>query len=52
MENPCKDCPDRQWYARRFDMHFWGGDCPYECEEYEQYKREQEKAEDIMPEGR
>ena len=38
MEDPCKNCADRQWYARRLDMHFWGEDCPYQCEEYEQYK--------------
>ena len=46
MENPCKDCPDKQWYAMRFDMHFSGDDCPYVCEEYERYKKEQEKAEE------
>ena len=38
MEDPCKNCPDRQWYARRLDIHFWGEDCPYECEEFERYK--------------
>ena len=43
MEDPCKNCPDRQWYARRLDMHFWGDDCPYECEEYEHYKKMEEK---------
>ena len=40
MEDPCKNCADRQWYARRLDMHFWGEDCPYQCEEYERYKKE------------
>ena len=37
--DPCKNCADRQWYARRLDMHFWGEDCPYQCEEYERYKK-------------
>ncbi len=40
MEDPCKNCYDRQWYARRMDIHFWGEDCPYVCEEYERYKKE------------
>ena len=42
MEDPCKNCHDRQWYARRLDIHFWGEDCPYVCEEYERYKEEKE----------
>ena len=40
MEDPCKNCENRQWYAMKFDLHFWGEDCPYECEEYERYKKE------------
>ena len=43
MKDPCKNCHDRQWYARRLDIHFWGEDCPYVCEEYERYKKEKEK---------
>ena len=39
-EDPCKNCHDRKWYARRLDIHFWGEDCPYICKEYEQYKKE------------
>ena len=42
MEDPCKNCYDRQWYAMRIDIHFWGEDCPYVCEEYERYKIEKE----------
>ena len=42
MNDPCKNCHDRQWYARRLDIHFWGDDCPYVCEEYERYKAEKE----------
>lgn len=45
MEDPCKNCPDRQWYARRLDIHFWGGDCPYECEEYERFKKAEKNVE-------
>ena len=29
---------ERKFYAKAFDMHFSGEDCPYVCEEYEQYK--------------
>ena len=43
MDNPCDNCPDRQLYARMFDMHFGGADCPYECEEYERYLKDQAK---------
>ena len=25
-------------YALSFDIHFYGEDCPYECEEYEHWK--------------
>lgn len=42
MKDPCKYCHDRQWYARRMDIHFWGEDCPYVCEEYERYKKEKD----------
>ena len=38
MEAPCKNCQTRKAYARAFDIHFWGEDCPYECEEYEHWK--------------
>jgi len=43
MEDPCKNCPDRQLYARLMDIHFWGEDCPYVCEELERYEKEKEK---------
>lgn len=42
LEDPCKNCYDRQWYSRRMDIHFWGEDCPYGCEEYEKYKKEKQ----------
>ncbi len=38
-ESPCKDCPTRKTYAKLFDIHISGEDCPYECEEWEQYKK-------------
>lgn len=40
-ESPCIKCPERQLYARMFDMHISGDDCPYECKEYEEWKDEQ-----------
>ncbi len=43
MENPCNDCLYREMYARLFDAHFSGADCPYECEERERYLKEQIK---------
>ena len=32
MTDKCKDCPARKYYAKTFDMHFYGEDCPFECE--------------------
>ena len=32
--HPCKKCPIRRKFARAFDMHFWGEDCPWECAVY------------------
>ena len=43
MNYPCQDCPTRKWYARAFDIHFSGEDCFYICEEYENWKKEQEE---------
>lgn len=31
---PCKSCVIRNEYANVFDMHFWGEDCPWECDDY------------------
>lgn len=36
--DPCKNCEIRQWYAMKFDIHFWGEDCLYICEEYKRYE--------------
>jgi hypothetical protein len=30
-KDKCKDCPTRKYYARCFDIHFYGADCPIEC---------------------
>jgi len=38
MIAPCQDCPTRMMFARSFDIHFWGEDCPYYCEEWEHWK--------------
>lgn len=38
MKKPCDECQTRKMYARSFDMHIDGEDCPYECEEYEHWK--------------
>ena len=35
---PCNDCPTRKAYAKLFDMHIWGEDCPYVCEKYDEWK--------------
>ena len=43
MTPPCDTCPTRKMYARTFDMHFSGEDCPYECKEYERWKAFQEE---------
>ena len=45
MESPCKNCMERKFYAKTFDMHFSGEDCPYECEEYEHWKKFQAEEE-------
>ena len=42
MKDPCKNCCERQWYARRLDIYFSGDDCPYICKEYARYKAEKE----------
>lgn len=34
---PCGKCRTRAEFAQVFDMHIWGDDCPYECEEYENW---------------
>lgn len=39
IECPCDKCDIRKWYARTFDMHIYGEDCFFECEEYDEYKR-------------
>ena len=36
---PCNDCPTRKTYAKLFDVHIWGEDCPYVCEKYDEWKR-------------
>lgn len=56
MESPCNNCPEKQLYARIFDIHFSGADCPYECEEYERYLRSifsdfaNDKNKEVLPE--
>ncbi len=40
MDDPCKNCKVRKWYAKRMGIHFWGEECFYECDEYEKYKKE------------
>ena len=36
--HPCECCPIRKFYARVFDMHFYGADCFYECGDYKKWK--------------
>lgn len=42
MNKPCDNCGTRKLYARRFDIHFSGEDCPYYCEEYDKWKDNRE----------
>lgn len=49
MENkpcPCEKCPDRLYFARQYDIHFWGEDCIYICPRYDQWKLEKDGAND------
>ncbi len=41
--HPCEKCPIREVYAKLFDIHFWGDDCMYCCDEYEEYIRNERK---------
>ena len=34
---PCADCHMRKEYAKYYDVHFWGDDCPYDCERYKKF---------------
>lgn len=43
MERPCDNCDTRKAYARMFDMHFFGDDCPYQCDTFDKWKRQQEE---------
>ena len=36
---PCKDCIVRRRFAIGLDMHFWGDDCPYKCDAYDNWNR-------------
>ena len=36
---PCKDCIVRGRFAIGLDMHFWGDDCPYKCDAYDNWNR-------------
>lgn len=44
--HPCEHCKTRKFFAKRFDMHFYGEDCWYECERYEKWKAGQERSAD------
>ena len=44
--HPCESCKTRKFFAKRFDMHFYGEDCWYKCERYEKWKTEQEGSAD------
>ena len=37
---PCKDCIVRGRFAIGLDMHFWGDDCPYKCDAYDNWNRQ------------
>lgn len=42
-ECPCRACGERTYFARAFDMHFWGEDCWYVCQKYEDWRLERMK---------
>ena len=46
MKRPCDDCSTRKFYAKKFDIHFSGEDCPYYCEEYDKWKDSREDLKD------
>lgn len=46
MNCPCEKCDTRRTYAKCFDIHIWGDDCPYECEEYENWKAKTENVDE------
>lgn len=31
MTDKCQNCPIRKAYARQYDIHFYGADCPFNC---------------------
>ena len=35
---PCKDYIVRGRFAIGLDMHFWGDDCPYKCDAYDNWR--------------
>ena len=41
--NCCEKCKVRKWFASCFDVHFYGSDCPYKCEKFEQEKALKER---------
>ena len=42
MEDPCKNCDIKEWYANRFDMHYYGDNCPYHCKPFDKYRQEKQ----------
>lgn len=42
-KHPCNYCSIQKTYAKDWDIHFFGEDCPYECERYEKWKAEQKE---------
>lgn len=40
MKCPCDRCRTRKLYAKKFDTHFSGEDCPYICKKYDAWKEE------------
>lgn len=41
---PCINCHTRKYFAKVYDIHFFGDDCFYVCPEYDKWKAEQENA--------
>lgn len=39
MEHPCRKCELRKWYEQAICIRFFGDDCPWDCDAYEDWKR-------------
>ena len=43
---PCNGCIVRGRFAIGLYMHFWGDDCPYKCDAYDNWNRQKQEEDD------